>query len=915
MPKPHAVALLISVLLLLAWRAPFSATSTAVTSEEGQRGEPHPAHVLVLSSYHQGYSWTEQIIDGMLAAFADHDIPIEFSYEYLDTKRQQESPAYYRLHAELFAHKYRRHPVDLVLLSDNSSFDFIEIHRQNLFPDAPVVFCGLNNYSEAMHNRIPRSTGVAEYKEMGATLDLIRQLHPSTRTIAIISDQTGTGAIDAALVEQAVLERTSLERMVLSGEHLSLVELLERLRHLPPHTVVFFSSFWRDHTGQTYAADDTIPLIVQASSAPIYTHADTFLTGGFVGGVLVHGRTQGQLAGEMAVQILQGTPPESIPVSSQANTPIFDYEALVRWQIDEALLPANAVILNRPPPSLYERYTSLVWSIVAAFIILLTLIVVLVVNIAFRRRAETALRQSEERFRALIEMAPIPIILGRDNRYLYSNRAFARLFTSTVNGELDGRQLTDFLAAEERKAVTQYISYWTETRRNEPISFESIGYKLDGTRFPCAVNATTIKLSDGPCSLVFVQDISERRRAEEEQERLQSQLLHAQKMESVGRLAGGVAHDFNNMLGVILGYTELSMKHLESTDQLSANLQQIRVAAEHSADLTRQLLAFARRQTVIPRVIDLNEVVKGILKILSRLIGENIDLAWLPGNGLWPIKIDPTQIDQILANLCVNSRDAIAGNGRVTIETANLSASSDSFPVRSDIDSGDYVQLIVSDNGCGMDEKTVEKLFDPFFTTKEIGKGTGLGLAMVYGIVMQNNGHISVDSTPDQGTTFRILFPRHSSAAIPQEQHKRRITAVAGKETILLVEDEPKILDMTATLLELLGYKVMSAALPSEAIRRAEEHPGDIDLLITDVIMPEMNGWELAEKLQISRPALRRLFMSGYTADIMDTHGRFKGDINFIQKPFTGDDLSTAVREALEKQEISTRPGETAKAL
>ncbi|MBE0583928.1 MAG: PAS domain S-box protein, partial [Desulfofustis sp.] len=556
MPRLHAVALLTIALLLWALSAPDSATSAVVPSVEQPQGKSHPAHVLVLSSYHQGYSWTEQIIEGIHAAFADYDKPIEFSYEYLDTKRQQEDATYYRLHAELFAHKYRRQPVDLVLLSDNSSFDFLEIHRQNLFPDAPVVFCGINNYSENKHARIPRSTGVAEYKEMGATLDLIRRLHPSTRTIAIISDRTGTGAIDAGLVEQAVQMRTDLESMVLSGEHLSLIELLERLRRLPPDTVVFFSSFWRDRSGEAYAADDTIPLIVQASSAPIYTHADTFLIGGVVGGVLVHGRTQGRLAGEMAVQILQGTPPELIPVSSQSNTQLFDHEALVRWQIDETLLPAKAVILNRTPPSLYERYTSLVWSVVAAFILLLTLITVLGVNIAFRRRAETALRQSEERFRALIEMAPIPIVLGRDNRCLYSNRAFARLFNSTVCGQLDGRQLTDFIADEERETVTRYILSWTESRRNEPIQFESIGYRLDGTRFPCAVNASTIKLSDGQCSLVFVQDISERRRAEEERERLQSQLLHAQKMESVGRLAGGVAHDFNNMLGVILGYTE-----------------------------------------------------------------------------------------------------------------------------------------------------------------------------------------------------------------------------------------------------------------------------------------------------------------------------------------------------------------------
>ena len=895
----RAVSLLLVITLLPVLHGGFAAP--AVTpADQASAGEIGSRHILILSSYHRDYSWTEQIIEGIHAAFAEFDTPIEFSYEYLDTKRQEETAAYYQLCAELLLHKYQRKPVDLIILSDNSSFNFLAVHQQQLFPDVPVVFCGINNYSPTLHSRLPGSTGVAEDKEMGATLGLIRRLHPDARSIAIISDTTGTGAIDAGLIKHAIKEDSSFAPVILSSGQLSLAELLERLRHLPADTIIFFSSFWHDRTGRTFAADDVIPLLAKNASVPIYTHADTFLSGGIVGGVLVHGHTQGRRAGEMAVQILNGVPIASIPVSAHANKPIFDYQALVRWQIDKQRLPADAVILNLPPPSFYERYTALIWSTIATFITLLLLIIGLAANIVFRQRAEAALRQSEARFRALIEMSPLPILLCHGNDILYANRTFMELVNADCFEAVTVRQLFDFVATDEVDRVKHTVATWVQSGRQGALQFESIGRRMDGSHFPVAVNVTMITLAEGACSLAFISDITERCRAEEERHKLQTQLLHAQKMESVGRLAGGVAHDFNNMLGVILGYTELSMKQLAPSERLYANLQQIKEAAEHSADLTRQLLAFARRQTVAPKVIDLNDTVERMLQMLHRLIGEQIKLSWLPGNAVWPVRIDPVQLQQVLMNLCVNARDAISGAGTVIIETGNLAGSSALLGQQGDIVPGDYVQLAVGDDGCGIDAQTREHLFDPFFTTKEIGKGTGLGLAMVYGIVKQNDGHIIVQSSPGQGTVFHILLPRHDAAIEPavEKQPPEPAAAISGQETILLVEDEPKILEMTATLLELQGYRVISAPLPSEAIRLAEKHHGEIHLLITDVIMPEMNGRELAEHLLASYPNLKQLFISGYTADIMSANGGPDDEIHFLQKPFTAAELSSAVQKA-----------------
>jgi len=394
-------------------------------------------------------------------------------------------------------------------------------------------------------------------------------------------------------------------------------------------------------------------------------------------------------------------------------------------------------------------------------------------------------------------------------------------------------------------------------------------------------------------------DITERKQAEDERERLHAQLVQSQKMESVGRLAGGVAHDFNNMLSVILGQAEMALERVPSEHPLHADLREIQKAAQRSADLTRQLLAFARRQTVSPKVLDLNETVVRMLKMLRRLIGENIELMWMPGPQLWEVKVDPSQIDQILANLCVNARDALGGGGRITIATKNARFDDAYCDVHPGYTPGDYVMLSISDDGCGMDPLTMEHLFEPFFTTKEVGEGTGLGLSTVYGTVKQNNGMISVHSEEGAGSTFEIFLPRYvgkkKESPAPVKPSPSTITA---HETVLLVEDDAALLRMTASMLKALGYAVLPALSPGEALALAEAHQGEIHLLLTDVVMPEMNGRALAKRLLSLHPGIRRVFMSGYTAEIIAHHGAIEGGVHFLQKPFTLRTLQAKMAEA-----------------
>ena len=397
------------------------------------------------------------------------------------------------------------------------------------------------------------------------------------------------------------------------------------------------------------------------------------------------------------------------------------------------------------------------------------------------------------------------------------------------------------------------------------------------------------------------QDITERKRNAEELAKIEEQYLQSQKMESIGRLAGGVAHDFNNMLSVISGFVELAIDKVNPDSPIYDDLQEIRVAADRSANLTRQMLAFARRQTVTLRILDMNEVVSGILKMIGRLIGEDIDLVWLPGTDVWPVKMDPAQIDQILANLCINARDAIKGVGRITINTENVTLDREYCSKHPEIVPGEYVLLSVSDSGCGIDKDIQDKLFEPFFTTKEVGQGTGLGLATVYGIVKQNNGFISVISELGQGTTFKIYIARYvdSQDCIPKEMLPA--PATGGVETILLVEDELAILKMTRLVLERQGYTVLTASTPLEAIRKAGDYTGDIHLLVTDVIMPEMNGMDLVENLKILYPSIKYLFISGYTVDVIAHQGIMNEGTYFIQKPFAVRDLVDKVRELLDR--------------
>jgi len=390
-----------------------------------------------------------------------------------------------------------------------------------------------------------------------------------------------------------------------------------------------------------------------------------------------------------------------------------------------------------------------------------------------------------------------------------------------------------------------------------------------------------------------------REKAERDREKLQEQMMQMQKMESVGRLAGGVAHDFNNMLSVIIGNAQMMMEAIPENDPKQGDLREIMTAAEKSIQITRQLLAFARRQNVSPKLVDLNQIVANSLNMLRRLIGEDIELTWHPATEKCMVRIDPGQIDQVLANLCVNARDAIRDVGFVAVETGHVTFDRDYCKQNLEFVPGSFVMLSVTDDGCGMDKKTQENVFEPFFTTKDIGKGTGLGLATVYGIVKQNNGFVNVYSEVGQGTTFKIYLPAEDAEQAADEAQTVFNTPEGHGETILVVEDNDAIMRMMKLILTRLGYVALTACKPVDAIDLAQEHSDQIKLLITDVIMPDMNGRDLANAILQKHPNIKVLYMSGYTANVIAHHGVLDEGVHFLQKPFSKEQLAEKINEVL----------------
>ena len=517
-------------------------------------------------------------------------------------------------------------------------------------------------------------------------------------------------------------------------------------------------------------------------------------------------------------------------------------------------------------------------------------------DVTRRKQIEEEVRQGEARLRAILNtMVDGLMVLDQKGEVTSFNPAAERIFGLSSEQVL-GRPLRTLVAPDDQEIFEKYVAQLN----GEGKIIELRAGRHDGSMIPIDLAVSKVWLGGTPMTIALVRDISERKRLEE-------QFRQSQKMEAVGRLAGGIAHDFNNLIQAIIGYSSLLLNRLPPGNLHRDTVEQIEKAAERAAALTGQLLAFSRKQVLKPRIFSLNGVVTDMQKLLQRLIGENIELATDLDPSLGAVRADPGQIEQVILNLCLNARDAMPQGGVLSIQTKNVDLTEKEMGFTDEFQPGKYVALSIIDSGCGMTAETKARLFEPFFTTKEVGKGTGLGLSIVYGIVRQSGGEITVTSKIREGTTFHIYLPYrqpHTADAVAAPPPK---AAKSGGELVLLVEDGEIVRALLTEVLQAEGYQVLESCNGEEALQKAADHSGRIDLLITDLVMPKMSGRNLSERLLLTRPGLRVLYISGYTDDEVVRHGQLENAADFLQKPFRPDALLAKVRQMLDTPRPQTK--------
>lgn len=874
----------------------------------GPAGAQETTHsVLILHSYHPEFQWTAELHLALARALHHHEPDLEIYTTFMDSKRfplDEVTP----LMRDSLAMKFTHHRPDLILLTDNNALDFFVAHRQMLFANIPAVFCGVNNYDPALLHNQTGITGVAESIDLAGTIRLIRRLHPNVDTIAVVSDTVPTGR----------LHRKQLQAIAPDVPELSFVELAElteeqlgeQLSQLDKQTAILHLSFFRDAAGKVYTQEESVRAVTDHTDLPVYSLWDWKLGTGVLGGVMISAEAQAEAAADLAWNVLGGADPDSLPVITESpNRPMFDYFELKRHGIPLRALPENSTILNQPY-SVYQEHQRLIWTVLGALVLLSGLSLFLLATMVRRKRAESALRQQSELLETILENIP-PFVFWKNTRgvYLGCNQNFADALGLPAAEELIGKTDEDLPLTQSATASLAMLDQDVVQTGLPILNMELPMVLADGREILTLTSKVPLRNDRGEVHgiLVVCHDITERKQLEE-------QLRHSQKMEAIGRLAGGIAHDFNNILTAIQGSAELLRQSLQNEENLGL-AKQILKASSRATDLTRQLLDFARkgRRQSVP--LNVHRTIQDVVMLLERSIDRRIEIRTeLQARQHW-VCGDPSQIHNAILNLGVNARDAMSDGGVLTIGTEDYLVPENSTERPPEEGTpGDYVQISVTDTGSGIARELHDRVFEPFFTTKAQGKGTGLGLAGVYGCVKSHNGFVRLESETGQGTAVHMHLPTSPPPKDdPNQTRAGQLSPACGHGGVLIVDDEEMVRTFAQRAIESMGYTPYPASSGLEALELYRRHKDKIDLVLLDLVMPQMSGEEVFEALRNINPDIRAIISSGYSQSAIPQDLLDSGVVGLLNKPFSIEQLARILAEKIHASAPSDKgssPGE-----
>ena len=897
--------------------------------------------VLIVNSYHPGYAWSDDIMLGIRDVLGTQK-NVELIIEYLDTKRQF-GKSYFQQMKELFRQKYKTTDINLIITSDDNALDFILSIRKELFPDVPLIFCGIDHIEPERIANQENVYGIEEADSTSSTIDLILSIHPDIESITFIADETPTGKL---MIDQ-VRQIESTHKNKIHFEYLigmSIEELQSTIKNIPDNTVIFYLSFIRDKNGKVFSIIDSMQLIADGTSVPVYCSWGFQPETGVLGGNVLSGYKQGEISAKVAGKLLDGNSVERIPIKQQAPLVYkFDYHAMNRFNIDEGILPQNSVIYNRPS-SLYSKHKKLIWSTLFVIFFLLAFITLLFLNIKQRRKAESELRKahgnldqkvkirtdelinanellmreiedrkqaeealgkSQNRFREIFKQSPFGIaLIGSQTGHIYElNPKFAEIAGRTIE-EMKG---IDWMSITHPDDVQEDLDNMAllNAGKTKGLNMDKRYIRPDGSHVWVNMTIAPVTADDKthPRHLCMIEDIAAQKKAAEERKQLQDKLQRAQKMEAMGLMAGGVAHDLNNILSGIVSYPELLLLDLPEDSPLRRPIKTIQESGMRAADVVEDLLTIARGIASGKEVLNLNTLITEYLGSAEHQKLQKIHLLSTFKAELDPellnITGSPSHVKKIMMNMVTNASEAIDGKGTVTVSTVNRYLD-DPLKGYEDVRAGEYVMLTVSDDGSGIAPTDLERIFEPFYTKKVMGRsGTGLGLAVVWNSMQDHDGYINVKSS-ERGTAFELYFPvtREDVAdkkdEVPLENYK------GHGEKVLVVDDEERQREIAIGILTRLGYVAEAVSSGEEAIEYVKEHP--VVLVVLDMVMPKgINGRKTYEEIIKIRPGQKAIIASGY-AKTREVDAALKlGAGEYIKKPYTLAKVGLAVKEELEK--------------